>query len=318
MTIKEAYQTLGLLPGSPLQEVKKQYRKLMRQAHPDAGVEGRICYAKEINAAYAKLKETAFSTDLEKSCKQVDDISKRRENAAWNAPVNRNAYAKREILQYVEDMNGAVLGDFCVARGKYMWTIEEDFPLFLRSLYRCSERLLDEADASLCKEASPANRQIFQAELTYLLAQQFIDQAELLPVIVREKKADSEGNRIFYISAMLETQDTAISLQPGEPLYPCRIRCHRLYLQNQESREMGYLSFLDDRLYYIVVPLFEQKAVRIRLRVAEKQSSRKKAFTRYQNLHVWIKLSDKDCTRLPENLSLQIEQLLDEYKSSFL
>lgn len=39
---------------------------------------------------------------------------------------------------------------------------------------------------------------------------------------------------------------------------------HKLYLKNQSGKELGSLSFSDDRLYYVVVPLFEQKRVQIK------------------------------------------------------
>ena len=39
----------------------------------------------------------------------------------------------------------------------------------------CGKELLDEIDAALGRKKAPAIRQTLQAELTYLLAQQFID-----------------------------------------------------------------------------------------------------------------------------------------------
>ena len=40
-----------------------------------------------------------------------------------------------------------------------------------------------------------------------------------------------------------------------------RLRNHRLCVRNRQGQELGYLSFQNDRLYYVVVPLFEQKAL---------------------------------------------------------
>lgn len=320
MTIKEAYRILGLSPETGMQEIKKKYRELMMRVHPDVShppVSGKYAYtAQEINTAYSLLKET-ISTDAETGSGHNKDIrSKDKQTAAWNAPVNQNAYAEREILQHAEDSEGIILGNFCIAKGKYMWTTDEDFSLFLLSLYQCSKRILDEADSLLHRYDAPTDRTRFQAELTYLLAQQFIAQTTLLQELAKEEKKDSEGNRIFYIPSMLEVTGDAIPLKPGEMLYPSGVRHHRLYLKNHAGQKAGYLSFPDDRLYYVVVPLFEQKVVQIRIQTAEKQPTRKKKASKgYQNLHLWIKLSGKACSQLPENLNLQIERLLEQYKS---
>lgn len=324
MTVKEAYRILGLPTGASLHEIKKRYRKLMLRVHPDVSIRSKEQYAysaQEINTAYSILKETASgSIGQKKHCDQRDQSSQsgspkgnHKQPAAWNAPLNHNAYKEREVLQHVEDYDGSILGSFSIAKGKYMWTIEEEFSLFLLSLYQCSKELLDETDAFLRRKEPPESRPLFQAELTYLLAQQFISQTALLAELAKENNPDSEGNRIFYIPSMLETSGKTAPLKSGEPLYPGKIRQHRLYVKNQAGQELGYLSFLDDRLYYIVVPLFEQKAVRLKMKAAEKQPE-KKSRASYQNLHLWIKLSTKNYSQLPENLNLQIEGLLEKYK----
>lgn len=59
LTIKEAYHILGLSPQSTPKEVKRQYRRLMQQVHPDVfanGKTGDILLAQKINLAYSLLK----------------------------------------------------------------------------------------------------------------------------------------------------------------------------------------------------------------------------------------------------------------------
>lgn len=58
LTLQEAYRILDILPGTEKKEIKKKYRKLMMQVHPDAGTafQGNYKYsAQEINSAYAVL-----------------------------------------------------------------------------------------------------------------------------------------------------------------------------------------------------------------------------------------------------------------------
>jgi len=114
---------------------------------------------------------------------------------------------------------------------------------------------------------------------------------------------------------MLESSNNTDPLKTGEALYPSKIRQHKLYLKDEAGQEVGYLSFSDDRLYYIIIPLFEQKVVQIKIQAAERRPEKmNKAANKYQNLHLWIKLCDQDISRLPENLNLQIEQLLEKYQ----
>jgi hypothetical protein len=77
---------------------------------------------------------------------------------------------------------------------------------------------------------------------------------------------------------------------------PSRLKKHRLYLKNHSGNELGYLSFLDDRLYYVIIPLFEQKKVQIRVK-----------YTGYKRkLHLWVKLSNESVSSMPESVNLQI------------
>lgn len=315
MTIKEAYKIFGLAQGTELSEVKKRYRQLMMLVHPDSNTMGENYRynAQELNHAYALLKKK-LSADSEYAFEGKEKSkTKEKRSATWNAPVNVNAYMNREILYYAEDVDGDILSNFCIAEGKYLWTAEEDFPLFLLSIYHCSKQLLDEIDASSGAKAEPTNRNHIQAELTYLLAQQFIDGAALLKEFAKEEKDDKD--EIYYIAAMLEPSNIAVLLETGEMLYPSKIRQHKLYLENQTGQELGYLSFSDDRLYYIVVPLFEQKRVQVRVQTAERQPGKtKRKAGGYQNLHLWLKLYSENTVYMPENLNLQIEQLLIQYK----
>lgn len=324
MTRREAYNILGISPEMPMDEIKKRYRQLMHQVHPDSGVSSREAYgysAQEINIAYEFL---SIGESTDEFFNHIAGFHNKKGSAAregkkdvWSAPLNQNAYQEREILCYAEDYDGAVLGNFCVARGKYLWTTEEDFPLFLLSVYQCGKQILDECDEHFHGGNPPVTRQRIQAELTYLLTQQFIDGTALLQELAREEAVAEDGNRIFYIPSMLEMTESKVSLKAGDILFPSELRQHKLYLKNQAGWEIGYLSFPDDRLYYIVIPLFEQKRVQIKVQAAEKQEKgRRNKNAGYHNLHLWIRLSDADRKCMPENLNLQIDELLEMYKKA--
>jgi hypothetical protein len=106
---------------------------------------------------------------------------------------------------------------------------------------------------------------------------------------------------------MLELSMYGISLAKGEKLYPAGIQKHRLYLKNKAGQKVGYLSFTDDRMYYVIIPLFEQKAVQVKIQVSEVGS-------KYKKLHLWLKLHDDAISKMPENLNMQIEELIRKYR----
>jgi len=331
LTRKEACRVLGVLPDAGGQEIKRRYRQIMRQVHPDGGVPAENCRypAHEVNLAYETLCREQFcktSGEARDTGKGFADGKNDKagntwqtggssaKGLSWDAPVNPYAYRERGIFHYAEDYEGNILGSFCIAKGKYLWKTEEDFPLFLLSMYQCGKELLDEIDERMQRSELTALRQEIQPELTYLLSQQFIDGSGLLKELAREKGSDREGNLIFYVPAMLELAGTGAGLEKGEALFPSRLRRHRLYLKDRAGRELGYLSFPDDRLYYVVIPLFEQKRAKLRLRAAERQEQKgRKAAGRYQNLHLWLKVSYENRNGLPESLNLQIESLLQRY-----
>lgn len=78
-----------------------------------------------------------------------------------------------------------------------------------------------------------------------------------------------------------------IQAAEGEVISPKRLTKHRLYVKNSQGEELGYLSFRDDCMYYVVIPLMEQRRVKVRMKAAEG----KKAAC--QKLNFYVKLLEK-------------------------
>ena len=316
MTPAEAGRILGISPKADMEQIKKQYRRLMHQFHPDVSGFSNTGYqytAQEINLAYEVLKK-GFA-DFQEDIFSGAEKKAASKNLHWDAPLNQHAWTEREILHYAEDYEGNVIGNFTIARGKYLWTAEEDFPLFLLSIYRCGQELLDEIDGSLQRKERSSLRGKIQPQLTYLLAQQFMDSTALLKKLAKKVSPGEEENGIYYLPAMLEVTGGFSKLKGDESLFPSRLKGHRLYLKNSAGQELGYLSFSDDRFYYIVIPLFEQRRVLVKIKAAQTPaSSRKRNLSRYHSLHLWLKFAPKTEKQLLENLNLQIRQLLETYR----
>ena len=326
MTRTQAYRVLGLTEDADRAEIKSRYRQLMHKLHPDSRSEEKENYpysAREINEAYGILvkgkgaKDSFIRRTKESTTSKAEWEAKRqhRQKKNWNAPENPHAYCIRNIYQYVEDADGAVIGEFVITEGKYLWTIEEDFPLFLKSIFACSNRLLQEIEAKLEKSVREEERLKVQAELTYLLAQQFIDAPEMLGHFAEPGRKKEAEDEIFYFAAMLELMDTVHDMRAGTPLFPAALKQHRLFLKKQSGEAAGYLSLKDDRLYYILVPLLEQKRAMVKIQVVAKQDrANMRGRKRYKNLDFWIKVPRKYAGTFPESIGLQIENLLLSYE----
>ena len=326
MTRTQAYRVLGLTEDADRAEIKSRYRQLMHKLHPDSRSEEKENYpysAREINEAYGILvkgkgaKDSFIRRTKESTTSKAEWEAKRqhRQKKNWNAPENPHAYCIRNIYQYVEDADGAVIGEFVITEGKYLWTIEEDFPLFLKSIFACSNRLLQEIEAKLEKSVREEERLKVQAELTYLLAQQFIDAPEMLGHFAEPGRKKEAEDEIFYFAAMLELMDTVHDMRAGTPLFPAALKQHRLFLKKQSGEAAVYLSLKDDRLYYILVPLLEQKRAMVKIQVAAKQDrANMRGRKRYKNLDFWIKVPRKYAGTFPESIGLQIENLLLSYE----
>ena len=357
MTESEAYRVLGLPENAVPEHIRTRYRELIVQVHPDkmrrrssqsSDQPGREREtdsqehqaapfttphdARIINQAYNLLQRSWRKTRNSREARASSDGQDFQQKTAqstgkWDAPCNPYAYHPREIYCRAEDAEGIPIGIFTIARGKYLWSQDEEFPLFLKSVYQCGSELLKEADASQKREADDPRRQRALGELTYLLAQQFIDVRssldELAKVItVRDSSAERPTDRIWVLPAMLEygprSSHTGRALpKTGDLLYPSELRRRRLFLKDASGEELGYLSFKDDRLYYIVVPLFEQRRVQVRIRVSEEPASQGKGKNTsfYQSLDLYIRLDPIQQQFLPENLNLHIEKILREYIS---
>ena len=334
MTRTKACKILGIAADANMTEIKKTYRQLMHQVHPDTDAFHTIEYAytaQEINEAYAFLCKTtatqsksAFSRNTESSKKTsysgktagTSNSSHTRNSSPkrkrWNAPLNPNAYTTRNIYHYVEDYDCSIIGNIILDTGKFLWQPEEDFPLFLKSIMECSKKLLDEAEQESGYAPNPTRRADVQAKLVYLLAQQFIDASQTLDQLT--KPSIKENCKIYHIPAMLELALQAPAMPAGATLYPATIRNHRLFLKTTAGQNAGYLSFHDDRLYYIVIPLFEQHRAQVRIRIAKEQQQKKSCnSSRYKNLDFWLKVPHTTAGTFPENISLQIKSLLHDY-----
>ena len=304
---------------------------------PDSPAPAVDADARLVNQAYAVLtrlsvaggswdarsaQDAQDTWDQEDSRDTRDSAGASEGSGRWSAPLNPRAYCARDVYCSAEDMEGTRLGTFVIARGRYLWTPEEEFSLFLQSLYHCSRRLLEQAErraAHAPEDPYAQRRQQAQASLAYLLAQQFIDARVMLALTSTYDSA----SEIYTLRAALELERGARVPSGDELLYPDALRSHRLFLKNAAGRRLGYLSFPDDRLYYVVIPLFEQRRVQVRITVLPDTASSQKPRARaHRNtgsglrscpLEVRMRFLPEMKEHFPDSLNLRIEQILNAY-----
>lgn len=328
MLYKQALVVLGIKENLDERDVKKRYRYLMHKVHPDTFAVNKASYkysAQEINEAYSvviehiKNREDAdnarfnYEKNPDMGSFSEEDYENYEKGYSWDAQENENAYMKRNIYHYAEGYDGNIIGSFKIASGRYIWKTEEDFPLFIKSIFECSEAILNESDRKSQREKSRAERTIIQAQLAYLLAQQFINATDTLKKLIPPFEADNSD--IFYIASMLELPENAPFVRAGMTLYPKELRNHRLYLSNKAGNEVGYISFKDDRMYYIIIPMLEQKRALVKIEISRKQDRlNTKTGSKYKNVDFWVKVPHKNDGTFPENINMQIAALIKKYE----
>ncbi|SES66206.1 DnaJ domain-containing protein [Pseudobutyrivibrio sp. C4] len=311
MNKSQARKILGLDGSEDKREIKKKYRKLMHEHHPDNSDSDDSKLAAKINTAYELImKDYADSASnsgnqSNKSNRSATKRTSRPKHRPWSAKENKNAFCARPILHEVEDFEGNNLGTIEIARGKYIWTKDEEFSMFLKSLYETSKELLDNARPSLFFELPEIIKQKYLADITYLLTGQFIDSTLTLNELALVE-ADS-----YKVNAMVELESGATPPKPGSMLYPAGVSNHRLFLRNKVGEIIGYLSFKDDRLYYVVIPLFEQKKAQVKMVVADDIQKTRRG-NKYVDLDLWIRILPTETSAL-ESTNNQIQALLDKY-----
>ena len=222
----------------------------------------------------------------------------------WNARINKSAYCARPIYHQVEDYDGNSIGTIEIARGKYIWTLEEDFSLFLKSVYETGKELL--INCRLGKyEPSEFTKQKYISNLVYLLSSQYIDSSTTLKELAKVE------DDIYKIDAMVEINRAATIPRAGTSLFPAGISNHRLYVRLQTSDIIGYLSFKDDRLYYVLIPLLERKNASVKMTVIPRKL-KSKARNKYVDIEFCIKIKEAKNDSI-ESTNIQIEELLTKY-----
>ena len=261
MDKQEAYRILGIKKGDKLRDVRRKYHLLMHEHHPDSSPDNKSDTAKKLNEAFAIIKREGISAKY-----QIRD---------WGIAENKNAFCERKL--YMEDN---LFGDEIVvdtgAYGKYYWQPDmESFGMLLKSLGEAVNGLLD----------GSGTHRIMKAKLLHLLIQEFIDPYECIGLLYPYDEDEGSVLHTYRIKCQIKPMaKDADRLIDGETP-EIKVKDSRLHIVI-DSKVAGQIMFEEDSLFYLVTPLFLQKAANAELQIEGVRNTRKSYMDATMILHV--------------------------------
>ncbi len=248
MEINEAYSILGVSRSDDENTIKKKYKRLLFVHHPDAkrhrGDTSDDGMAARIIEAYRLIRKgEGLEAELP-------------ENYEWEAEVNEKAFSDRTIyIQYkIYDDEDLPLSK--AAEGKYIWDPDlEDFPLFAKSVL--------EASRDVVSDKSPIFSQSVLMEVFHLMMQEYVfpaDSARKLGKLIEADESTEKYEFVGYIKTKPGNKGEVF--HEGEPV-DIYLSDNRAMAQNLIAGTfLGDISFDDDSLYYVILPLLEEPKVK--------------------------------------------------------
>jgi len=317
MTIQEAEKILGISSEEEERKIKIRFRSLIAKYHPDAiqsEEPEHIKRAQLINEAYRVIR------------KQITVKKKKKnENIHWKAQIKKEAFVERTIFMSNAFGEEHESGYYPVAKGRYQWDPDlEEFHCFLHSILQTSLELLEQAEEriQIYNELSGDIKEIrfpFQIQLFHLLAGQYVSPLSALRKIAEPAYQDEEKDIYCFDAFLGTTGDSEIfrvmkGLTKEESIFVSSLQNNRIMFSDGKNRSLGYLSFADDELYYIVVPILQKHLAQVKCIVQEVQVCRKKSPYQVKvQIQLYLRmehnLKDIDAT----DTNLKIASVLNEY-----
>ncbi len=357
MNLQQARRTLGITPEDDKAAIKKKYRRLMGQFHPDAqageAASDSIRRAQEINEAYEYLKKhtgiflsgatagkgsrrTASGTGAQSVWK--DRPPKKPE---WTGRTNEKSFCERNVYQRysmeVEEPEARDRLYYRVARGRYLWDpATEDFTLFVTSLHHVTKELLEQAEERAAQKRSAsaatataaggwgteADRFQIQSKLFYHLSAQFTNPVQILGRIAKSERTDESGRQIYHFHTSLGADATQPAyrrltvLQPGDAIYPLAFQENRILVCREKQYPLGHLFFEDDRLYFCVIPLLQEKLAQVQMKVRKVQVLRKThPYKAKVDIDLYFRTEKEIAAYKGRDRNLEIAQILNDYEA---
>ncbi len=250
MDINEAYRILGAARNDDENTIKKKYKRLLFLHHPDSkrhrGENPDDTMAMRIIEAYKVIRQSSDS-----------EYDQTKDDWDFEAAVNEKAFSNRNVYVQYRIYDDEDLPLSKVAEGKYIWDPDlEDFPFFTKSVF--------EAAKDAIEESSKVVLQDILMEVFHLMMQEYVfpaDAARKLGELIQET-TDSEKYQ-FYGYIKEDRKNKSVVFHDGEPVEVFLSENKAVVHNPITGMFLGEISFDDDALYYVVLPLLEEPNVEV-------------------------------------------------------
>ncbi len=294
MTLKEAYKILGVSKENTDREIKAKYKKLLIMYHPDSDPSRKRDpeddeKVRQVIEAFRKIRESEGEPYFDAY------------EFTWAALENKAAFSERNIFFQFKIYDEA-LPPSKMARGRFVWDPDmEEFPLFTKSVLEACKEVMTDHDVI----PDPVKVK----DIFHLMMQEYVLSADAARKIGKKVREDGDKEIYSFTGFIKDEQGSSHESKPnsGEPL--------NIYLREDRAvvekivtgKVLGSISFDEDELYYVVLPLLEDPKVDARATITKVESSRRKK----ERVSVAIELAiPKDLTDIPVSNERLIKDLL--------
>ncbi len=281
MTLKEAYKTLGASKQDGNREIKAKYKKLLIMYHPDSDPTRKRNSEddekiRQVIEAYKKIKESEGQPIFDTY------------EFTWDAFENKAAFSERNI--YVQfKMYDEELPLSKMARGRFVWDPDmEEFRLFSKSVLEACKDIMTDYSAIL---TSDKVKDIF-----HLMMQEYVLPADAARKI--GKKVREDGNvEVFTFNGFVKENysDLKASAPIIGELLNIFLREDRAVVEEiVTGKDLGSVSFDEDELYYVILPLLEDPKVQAHASITKVEKSRRAGKRMNVEIELTIPKSLKD------------------------
>ncbi len=294
MTLKEAYKILGASKQDDDREIKAKYKKLLIMYHPDSDPTRKRNpeddeKIRQVIEAYKKIKESEGEPYFDTY------------EFTWDAFENKLAFSERNI--YVQfKMYDEELPLSKMARGKFVWDPDmEEFKLFSKSvLEACKEVMTD-------YEVVPTPDKV--KDIFHLMMQEYVLPADAARKIGNKVRGD-DNTEVFTFNGFVKgnPEDLKVSAPIIGELLNIFLREDRAVVEEiVTGKVLGTVSFDEDELYYVVLPLLEEPRVQAHASITKVEKNRR--FVNRMNVMIELTIP-KDLADVAVSNEEQIKRIL--------
>ncbi len=245
MTLTQAYKVLGVSNEDDDRDIKKKYKRLLVLYHPDSNSGKKVTVQDE-----DKIRQIIEAYKIIRDAKW--DPAEDKELYTWEAVENHSASSKRNVYIQIRIYDDEELPLSNMGRGRYVWDPDlEEFPLFTKSVLEACKDLM--AEKNVIPDAALLKR------VFHLMMQEYILPADCARKLGKLVSKEAEYEKyVFY--GYIAGRDSVHSIKEGEPISLFLMEDKAIARNMVTGKDLGFLSFDEDSLYYVLLPLLEDES----------------------------------------------------------